>query len=311
MTIDSTPPTSHVNPLPAMSPAYFWVRWSGADDGSGVGTFTIYVSEDGGVSWKAWLSNTTKTAAVYPGRAGETYQFFATATDNSGGTEIKTATADATTQTTTGSQFQGSVVVAKNDPVPGVSDAKFLLANSPAVDASGNVAFKALITGVSKTSGISKSNNAGIWRYTGTNGTLLARTDTSAADTAGALHSSLSDPAMHAEGTLVFTGSIKGGDVTKKPDNSAGVWLVENGTTRLIVRKGGAAAGQANTNYHLFSQIVAQQPEDVAFLATLSGSGAKASSKLGLWGADLSGDLRARGVARPSREVVTRRWRRR
>jgi hypothetical protein len=50
VTIDSVPPTSTVNPLPATVTPEFTVSWSGQDDagGSGIAGFDIYVSDDGG-----------------------------------------------------------------------------------------------------------------------------------------------------------------------------------------------------------------------------------------------------------------------
>jgi hypothetical protein len=44
-TFDTTPPVSHVSALPAQSGSIFTVQWSGTDIGSGIGNFTIYVSD--------------------------------------------------------------------------------------------------------------------------------------------------------------------------------------------------------------------------------------------------------------------------
>jgi YD repeat-containing protein len=303
VTIDSVAPTSRVALLPLQSPDYFWVRWSGTDNATGVASYTIYVTSDGGVTWNVWLNNTTKTAAIFQGQPGKTYAFYSIARDGAGNVESKTV-ADTSTVTTTGSKFQGSVVVAMNDSVPGVSDAKFLLADSPAVDSFGDVAFKAFITGTTKTSPINKGNNTGIWFYTGTTGTLVARMGANATGTSGALLSSLSDPAMHEDGSVAFTGGLTGGDVLKDLSNSTGVWLMDGGTPRLMVRKGGTAADQPNTKYSQFAQIVTQQPSDIAFLATVAGtSGGKPTTSVGLWGADLSGALHS--VIRAGESITT------
>ena len=71
-TFDSDKPTSHVLPLPATqtSPG-FTVQWSGADVGSGINDFIIFVSDNSG-PFTAWLTNTTATSATYPGVAGHT-----------------------------------------------------------------------------------------------------------------------------------------------------------------------------------------------------------------------------------------------
>src|SRR5207249_1617889 len=64
--IDTTPPTSSVNPLPSFSGPSFVVGWSGSDgaNGSGIASFTILVS-DNGASSTAWLTGTTQTSATY------------------------------------------------------------------------------------------------------------------------------------------------------------------------------------------------------------------------------------------------------
>lgn len=152
--------------------------------------------------------------------------------------------------------------------------------------------FKAFITGTTKTAGIGAGNNAGIWSYAGTTGSLLAQTGvTHAPGTTDAIFAGLSDPAVQADGSIAFTGGLKGGDVTKTPNNSTGVWLRKNGTTGLIVRQSGPAADVSNATYKQFAQIVTQDVDDVAFLATMAGKDLKASANLGLWGADLSGAL--------------------
>jgi RHS repeat-associated protein len=99
ITIDSVPPTSAVQPLPTNSPSPFMVCWSGTDDpgGSGIGSYTIYVSDNGG-AWNVWLANTTNTCASYSGVPGHAYAFFSAATDNAGNLEAVRNAAD--TQTT-------------------------------------------------------------------------------------------------------------------------------------------------------------------------------------------------------------------
>jgi hypothetical protein len=76
------PPTSSVNPLPATvnSPS-FTVSWSGSDpNGPGIASYTIYVSDNGGV-FTPWLTGTTQTSATYTGQFGHTYGFYSAATD--------------------------------------------------------------------------------------------------------------------------------------------------------------------------------------------------------------------------------------
>ena len=97
-TIDAGTPTSTVAALPASSPAMFTVHWTGQDDagGSGIASFDIYVSDDGG-PFTAWLTGTQTTSAAYTGKDGHTYAFYSVATDNVGNVQATPATAQTTT----------------------------------------------------------------------------------------------------------------------------------------------------------------------------------------------------------------------
>ena len=98
-TLDAGRPQSQVDTLPsAVDSASFTVTWSGVDDdgGSGIGGYTIYVSENGG-DFTAWLSDTPLTEAVYPGVEGNTYAFYSVARDNAGNLELVPISADTTT----------------------------------------------------------------------------------------------------------------------------------------------------------------------------------------------------------------------
>jgi hypothetical protein len=95
--IDSTPPVSHVAPLPPteLSPS-FTVQWSGTDATSGVHDFTIFVSDNGG-PFASWLVQTTATQSTYTGVVGHTYGFYSIAQDVAGNQEGPKTTAEATT----------------------------------------------------------------------------------------------------------------------------------------------------------------------------------------------------------------------
>ncbi len=96
-TVDSIPPTSTVTMLSAFSPASFTVRWSGNDgNGSGIASYDVYVSDDGGV-FTLWQHNNTQTSAVYTGADGHTYGFYSIASDNVGNVQATPSTAQAMT----------------------------------------------------------------------------------------------------------------------------------------------------------------------------------------------------------------------
>ena len=92
-------PTSSVTALSAItSTDDFTVDWSGTDDagGSGISSFTIYVSDDSG-SFTPWLADTTLTSATYTGLTSHTYSFYSVATDNVGNIELTPAAAQSST----------------------------------------------------------------------------------------------------------------------------------------------------------------------------------------------------------------------
>jgi RHS repeat-associated protein len=101
-TIDSAPPTSRVQALPAVTyTPSFLVSWSGADDagGSGIASFDVFVSDNGG-PFTAWLTATPLTSASYAGQNGHTYAFYSVATDRVGNRQKAPTAAQATTQVT-------------------------------------------------------------------------------------------------------------------------------------------------------------------------------------------------------------------
>jgi uncharacterized protein (DUF2141 family) len=96
-TIDVTAPTSHVLPLAATQAATnFTVSWEGADAGSGIVTYDVYVSADGG-PFQLWQGGVSTTSATFNGAAGKTYGFYSVATDAVGNQELAPAEPDATT----------------------------------------------------------------------------------------------------------------------------------------------------------------------------------------------------------------------
>jgi len=97
-TLDGDAPESAVNGLPAeIEGREIVLNWSGDDpfDGSGLATFTIYLSTDGG-AFVPFIQNTRSTSGVYWGEPGHTYTFYSQAMDNVGNIEPAPAKPDAT-----------------------------------------------------------------------------------------------------------------------------------------------------------------------------------------------------------------------
>ena len=98
-TIDAGPPTSSVAALPATETTpSFTVSWSGSDDpgGSGIATYAIYGSDDGG-PYQLFTTSTSPGAATFTGQAGHSYSFYSVATDNVGNVQATPSGPQATT----------------------------------------------------------------------------------------------------------------------------------------------------------------------------------------------------------------------
>ncbi len=94
---DNTPPESVVNALPAKeTDKDFTVSWQGSDAGSGVYSYTVFVSENDS-AYYPWIS-THDTLAVFSGKPGATYKFYTVATDSAGNVEKAPDIYDAITQ---------------------------------------------------------------------------------------------------------------------------------------------------------------------------------------------------------------------
>jgi hypothetical protein len=119
--ITSGAPTSTISPLSATETTpSFTVQWSGSDyaGGSGVASYSIYVS-DNGRPFALWLSNTTLTSATFTGTPGQTYGFYSIATDNVGNVQPTPSGAQATTTITV--PVIGSLLAAPNPVTAGNS----------------------------------------------------------------------------------------------------------------------------------------------------------------------------------------------
>ena len=105
-TIDSTPPVAAVQALPATeAQIVFPVSWSGTDVGSGINTYYVFVSDNGG-AFVLWQAGVTLTSANYTGQPGHTYGFYAIATDKAGNPQpVKSVADTSTTVSSTASGF--------------------------------------------------------------------------------------------------------------------------------------------------------------------------------------------------------------
>jgi hypothetical protein len=116
---DTAPPVSQILPLPSESRAQFAVRWSGEDAASGVRSYDVLVSTDGG-PFVTWRSSTRETSGFFSGEMGRSYAFYSVAVDEAGNRESVPSSADTVTRVRLVNQapvFEGpaEVTVAEGD----------------------------------------------------------------------------------------------------------------------------------------------------------------------------------------------------
>jgi len=86
-TVDSDSPASQIITHTAIEgPSNFEIGWSGTDAGSGIGSYTIYVSDNDG-PYVPWLTSVLSTTATFSGQPGHIYCFFSRARDKVGNYE--------------------------------------------------------------------------------------------------------------------------------------------------------------------------------------------------------------------------------
>lgn len=85
--IDDAAPVSSVTQVRAVPCSQnLEVQWAGTDEGAGIRSYTVFVSDNGG-SFLPWLINTTDTTAHYAGQSGHSYSFYTVAEDFAGNVE--------------------------------------------------------------------------------------------------------------------------------------------------------------------------------------------------------------------------------
>ena len=101
-TVDNIKPISSALPLnPITNSNLINLNWSGSDIGSGIQSFDIYKSVNGG-DFTKWLNNVSVTSADFIGSQDSTYSFFSIAVDSAGNRENMKSLAEATTTFTLG-----------------------------------------------------------------------------------------------------------------------------------------------------------------------------------------------------------------
>jgi RHS repeat-associated protein len=172
--VDTIPPTSSVNPLPAFSPTSFNVSWSGSDNpgGSGLAYFSVFVSDDGG-PFTALLSDTTQTSTTFSGQYGQTYGFYSVATDNVGNTQLVPAGAQAVTTVVSAPTSTG-VTISPNPITFSVNNSRTVILSATVTSTAGTVdggSVDFTVAGIGSVDGVLVSDGVAATTFTVPGGT--------------------------------------------------------------------------------------------------------------------------------------------
>ena len=111
-TVDKDPPSSGVTALPAVeNQATFNVAWTGTDKGSGIVSYNIYVSDNGG-PFTVWQPAVSTSVSPFTGQPGHTYGFYSIATDGAGNVQAAKNVADSTTTVSASATGSGPLISA-------------------------------------------------------------------------------------------------------------------------------------------------------------------------------------------------------
>ena len=120
---DTIAPTSVMESLPlTTSHQAFVTSWQGKDAGSGIASYDVWVSEDGG-PLQLWIEETAETSASYTGDFGHTYGFAVRARDRAGNEE----TVPTTPQTSTWVSPDTEPPTSSVEPLPETSGENFVV----------------------------------------------------------------------------------------------------------------------------------------------------------------------------------------
>jgi hypothetical protein len=183
----------------------------------------------------------------------------------------------------------GSVTLARSEvtgPGPNVEPgATFAFLNGPALNELNQIAFQATVQGP----GIGLSNDGGIWTNTSGSLTVVAREGAAGPGpnvAAGVYFNGLDSPVLNSAGQMAFSGTVTGTGVVNA--NSRGIWSAAGGALTMVARSGDDLLGPnlgAGVQFNLLPNSGLQMNRwgEIAFSATLQGTGVTTSNDSGIW----------------------------
>ncbi|MCV2362334.1 PEP-CTERM sorting domain-containing protein [Paucibacter sp. DJ1R-11] len=170
--------------------------------------------------------------------------------------------------------WAGTTTVAlTGSAAPGTgSGVSFASLNVPQLNSTGQVAFRATLSGA----GVTGSNDGGIWR----DGSLIVREGSAATGAgSGVSFSAFSSIQLNAAGQVAYSAALSGSNITLGK-NDRSLWL----GNQLIAQTGNAAPGaDSGVTFASFSPGKLNAAGQVAYQAQLTGPGISLGTDSGIW----------------------------
>ncbi len=159
----------------------------------------------------------------------------------------------------------------------------------PALNNAGHIAFAAILTG----SGVDNTNFTGLWSGDSTGPALVARGGSQAPGTPSGVKFRdfyTSQPVLNNADQIAVWTFLTGAGVDST--NDEGIWLENSGALALMARSGSHAPGTpSGVNYEYLTQPDINDAGQIAFAASLTGSGVNSTNDSGIWVTDTAGVL--------------------
>ncbi len=183
-----------------------------------------------------------------------------------------------------GGQASPGLLARAGKPAPGTEAGVFFSSSfGPlAINLQGKVTFPAGLTGT----GVTASNDSGIWTGNTSSLTLVARGGSPAPGlSTGAVFRTLINtvPVLNSAGRTAFQAGLAGTGISNSNDTS--VWSEGTGSLALVAQEGSQAPGtSADVNFNFFNTMVSfNEAGQVAFQAGLTGTEVNITNDSGVW----------------------------
>ena len=258
--------------LNASGQAAFYANLTGTDDGSNQGIFRGNGSTLVAIARQYWAA---------PGTGGGTFGYFGDPALNASGQAAFYAYLTGTDDGSTYGIFRGSgggltAIAREKWSAPGTGGGTFSYLYAPALNASGQAAFYAYLTGTAD------GSTYGIFRGDGSTTMAIAREKWSAPGTGGGTFYYFHDPALNASGQEAFYA-----DLTGTADGSTnGIFRGDGSTLVAIARQKWSAPGTGGGTFSSFGYPSLNASGQEAFYADLSGTAGGSTDNAGIFLAD-------------------------